>query len=55
VNIHKAFSEEKYKEAFNPREKKIPNGTIQVSVARHVLLGNENFNKTLLIPFLKKN
>jgi hypothetical protein len=37
VNIHKAFSEEKYKEAFNPREKKIPNGTIQVSVAHHVL------------------
>jgi hypothetical protein len=55
VNIHKAFSEEKYKEAFNPREKTLPNGTIQVSVAHHVLSETENFNKTLLIPFLKKN
>jgi hypothetical protein len=55
VNIHKAFSEEKYKEAFLPREKKLPNGTIQVSVAHHVLSEVENFNKTLLLPFLKKN
>jgi hypothetical protein len=56
VNIHKAFSEEKYKEAFNPREKKLPNGTIQVSVAHHILSeASDNFNKTLLIPFLKKN
>jgi hypothetical protein len=55
VNIHKAFIEEKYKEAFNPREKKLPNGMIQVSVAHHVLSEVENFNKTLLIPFLKKN
>jgi hypothetical protein len=55
VNIHKAFSEEKYKEAFLPREKKLPNGTIQVSVAHHVLSEVENFNKMLLLPFLKKN
>jgi hypothetical protein len=55
VNIHKAFSAEKYKEFFNPREKKIPNGTIQVSVAHYILSETESFNKMLLIPFLKKN
>jgi hypothetical protein len=55
VNIHKAFSAEKYKEFFNPREKKLPNGTIQVSVAHYILSETESFNKTLLIPFLKKN
>jgi hypothetical protein len=55
VNIHKAFSAEEYKELFNPREKQLPNGTIQVSVAHHLLSATENFNKTLLLPFLKKN
>jgi hypothetical protein len=55
VNIHKAFSEEKYKEAFQPREKKLLNGTIQISVAHYILSEVENFNKALLIPFLKKH
>jgi hypothetical protein len=55
VNIHKSFSADKYKEYFQPREKKLPNGTIQISVAHHILSEATNFNKTLLIPFLKKN
>jgi hypothetical protein len=55
VNIHKSFSADKYKEHFQPREKKLPNGTIQISVAHHILSEVTNFNKMLLIPFLKKN
>jgi hypothetical protein len=55
INIHKTFSAEKYKEFFNPREKKLPNGMLQVSVAHHILSETENFNKTLLIPFLTKH
>lgn len=55
VNVHKPFSEEKYKENFQPREKKLPNGMIQVSVAHHILSNVTNFNKALLLPFLKKN
>jgi hypothetical protein len=55
VNIHKAFNADKYIEYFQPREKKLPNGTIQISVAHHVLSEISNFNKALLIPFLKKN
>jgi hypothetical protein len=55
VNVHKAFSEEKYKESFQPREKKLTNGTVQVSVAHFILSNTKNFNKVLLLPFLKKN
>jgi hypothetical protein len=55
INIHKAFGPEKYKEAFQPREKTFNNGTAQVSIAHHVLSEVESFNKALLIPFLRKN
>jgi hypothetical protein len=55
INIHKAISEEKYKEAFQPREKKLPTGSIQISVAHYILSEVGNFNKALLLPFLKKN
>jgi hypothetical protein len=55
VNIHKSFGPDKYKEAFQPREKTFNNGTIQVSIAHYVLSEVESFNKALLIPFLKKN
>jgi hypothetical protein len=55
VNIHKSFGQDKYKEYFQPREKSLRNGTVQVSVAHHVLTDNKSFNKALLIPFLKKN
>jgi hypothetical protein len=55
VNIHKSFGPDKYKEAFQPREKTFNNGTIQVSMAHYVLSEVESFNKALLIPFLKKN
>jgi hypothetical protein len=55
VNIHKSLSAEKHKEHFQPREKKLPNSTIQISVTHHIFSEVTNFNKTLLIPFLKKN
>jgi hypothetical protein len=55
VNIHKAFGQDKYKEYFQPREKPFRNGSVQVSVAHHILTDNSSFNKALLIPFLKKH
>jgi hypothetical protein len=55
VNIHKSFSKGKYKEYFQPREKKLLNGSIQISVTHHILSNIANFNKALIIPFLKKN
>jgi hypothetical protein len=55
VNIHKAFGQDKYKEYFQPREKPFRNGSVQVSVAHHILTENSSFNKALLIPFLKKH
>jgi hypothetical protein len=55
INYHKAISQEKYKELFQPREKPLNNGAAQVSVAHHILSNIENFNKTLMIPFLKKH
>jgi hypothetical protein len=55
VNIHKSFGHEKYKEFFQPREKPFKNGTVQVSVAHHLLTEVQSFNKTLMIPFLKKH
>jgi hypothetical protein len=55
VNYHKDISQDKYKNLFQPREKTLNNGAAQVSVAHHILLNIENFNKTLMIPFLKKN
>jgi hypothetical protein len=55
VNIHKSFGYDKYKEFFNPREKPYCNGSVQVSVAHHLLSEVTNFNKALLLPFLKKN
>jgi hypothetical protein len=55
VNLHKSFGAEKYKEHFQPREKNLPNGATQVSVAHHILSEVQNFDKTLLLPFLKKN
>jgi hypothetical protein len=55
VNIHKAFTPEKYKQAFQPREKKFGNGTAQVSISHFVLSELESFNKTLLLPFLQRN
>jgi hypothetical protein len=55
VNIHKTFGPDKYKEAFQPREKTFSHGTVQVSIAHYVLSEVESFNKALLIPFLKKN
>jgi hypothetical protein len=55
VNIFKPFSEEKYKDWFQPREKKFANGGGQVSVAHYVLSETKSFNKTLMYPFLKKH
>jgi Tfp pilus assembly protein PilP len=55
INYHKAISQDKYKDSFQPREKQLNNGAAQVSVAHHILLNIKNFNKTLMIPFLKKN
>jgi hypothetical protein len=55
INYRKAISQEKYKEHFQPREKSLNNGAAQVSVAHHILSNIENFNKTLMIPFLKKH
>jgi hypothetical protein len=55
VNIHKSFGHEKYKEFFRPREKSFKNGSVQVSVAHHLLTEIKSFNKALMIPFLKKN
>jgi hypothetical protein len=55
VNIHKALSPEKYKQAFQPREKTFGNGTAQVSISHCVLSELERFNKALLLPFLQKN
>jgi hypothetical protein len=55
INYHKAISQEKYKELFQPREKSFNNGAAQVSVAHHILSNIENFNKTLMVPFLKKH
>jgi hypothetical protein len=55
INYHKTISQEKYKEHFQPREKPLNNGAAQVSIAHHILSNIENFNKTLMIPFLKKN
>jgi hypothetical protein len=55
INYHKAMSQEKYKDIFQPREKPLNNGAAQVSVAHHILSNIENFNKTLMIPFLKKH
>jgi hypothetical protein len=55
VNIFKPFSDEKYKEWFQPREKKFANGGGQVSVAHYVLSETKSFNKTLMYPFLKKH
>jgi hypothetical protein len=55
VNIHKSFGPDKYKEAFQPREKNFNNGTVQVSIAHYILSEVENFSKSLLINFLRKN
>jgi pectate lyase len=55
VNIHKSFGHEKYKEFFQPREKAFRNGSIQVSVAHHILSDIKSFNKALMLPFLQKN
>jgi translation elongation factor P/translation initiation factor 5A len=55
INYHKDISQDKYKDLFKPREKTLNNGAAQVSVAHHILSNIENFNKTLMIPFLKKN
>jgi hypothetical protein len=55
VNIHKSFGHEKYKEFFQPREKPFKNGSVQVSVAHHLLSDVKSFNKALLLPFLQKN
>jgi hypothetical protein len=55
VNIFKPFSDEKYKEWFQPREKKFAAGGGQVSVAHYVLSETKSFNKTLMYSFLKKN
>jgi hypothetical protein len=55
VNIHKSFSDEKYKEWFKPREKKFANRGGQVSVAHYVLSETTSFNKTIMYSFLKKN
>jgi hypothetical protein len=55
VNIHKSFGHDKYKEFFKPREKPFRNGSVQVSVAHHLLSEVTSFNKALLLPFLKKN
>jgi hypothetical protein len=42
-------------ELSQPREKSLNNGAAQVSVAHHILFNIENFNKMLVIPFLKKH
>jgi Tfp pilus assembly protein PilP len=55
INYHKGISQDKYKDLFKPREKSLNNGAVQVSVAHHILSNIDNFNKTLMIPFLKKN
>jgi hypothetical protein len=55
VNIHKSFGHEKYKEFFQPREKPFRNGSVQISVAHHLLTEIQSFNKALLLPFLQKN
>jgi hypothetical protein len=55
INYHKAIGQEKYRDLFKPREKTLNNGAAQVSVAHHILSNIDNFNKTLMIPFLKKN
>jgi hypothetical protein len=55
INYHKDISQDKYKDLFQPREKTLNNGAAQVSIAHHILSNIENFNKTLMIPFLKKN
>jgi hypothetical protein len=55
VNYQKPSSAKKYKDLFQPHEKTFPNGTIQISVAHHILLTIDGFNKMLKIPFLKKN
>jgi hypothetical protein len=55
INYHKEISQDKYKDLFKPREKTLNNGAAQVSVAHHILSNIDNFNKTLMIPFLKKN
>jgi hypothetical protein len=55
VNIHKSFGHIKYKEFFQPREKQFKNGSVQVSVAHHILSDVKSFNKALLLPFLQKN
>jgi hypothetical protein len=55
VNIHKSFGHEKYKEFFQPREKSFRNGSVQVSVAHHLLSDIKSFNKALMLPFLQKN
>jgi hypothetical protein len=55
INIHKSFSDEKYKEWFRPREKKFANGGGQVSVAHYILSETKSFNKTLMYSFLQKH
>jgi hypothetical protein len=55
VNIHKSFGHDKYKEFFQPREKPFRNGSVQVSIAHHLLTDIKSFNKALLLPFLQKN
>jgi hypothetical protein len=55
VNIHKSFGHEKYKEFFQTCEKSFRNGSVQVSIAHHLLSDIQSFNKALLLPFLKKN
>jgi hypothetical protein len=55
VNIHKSFGPDKYKEAFQPRERNFNNGTVQVSIAHYILSEADSFSKSLLIPFLRKN
>jgi hypothetical protein len=55
VNIQKSFGHDKYKEFFKPREKPFRNGSVQVSVAHHLLSEVTSFNKALLLPFLKMN
>jgi hypothetical protein len=55
VNIHRSFGQEKYIKMFQPREKPFRNGSTQVSIAHHLLSDTQNFNKALLLSFLKKN
>jgi hypothetical protein len=54
VNIHKAFSEEKYKEAFNPREKKTPEWYNPSQRRPPCPLGERKLQQNIINPILKK-